>query len=677
MKRLGTLVLGVIMSLGLMPRATASDTVNVSITATPSTGKPSHLVTFSGSATSSSGAAVASWVWNYGDGIWCYGPSNYCPLFGGTHYFPNIKVYSVSLTVTDNLGTVGTAAVTVTTSNTTTLFDGPAELPRVYINTAMSNTPAPGSTILVNAGSSVQTALNSANCGDTIQLQAGATFSGSLKFPAKSCDSGHWVIVRTSAPDSALPAEGQRITPCYAGVASLPGRPAYPCTTPNDVMAKIVSSSSTGPVVFATGANHYRLIGLEITRTDTPGIVYELVSGDTGGSANNIILDRVWVHGVAHEETKSGFLLGGMSYASAIDSYFTDMHCTSKSGACTDAFAVGGGIGDPLGPFKIVDNFLEASGENIIFGGAAALTTPVDIQITKNHLFKPLTWLLGQAGYVGGADGSPFMVKNLLELKNAQRVLVDSNIMEYSWGGFSQSGFALLVTPKNPGGTGPCTVCQVTDVTIRYNSISHVGSGFQIANAVSDFGGIAVDGERYSIHDITIDDMDSVKYNGQGEFAQVSVSAGAPLLQNVTINHITAFPVQHFLIVGDMVATSGPMKNFVLSNSIITAGVYPVWSTGGIGNCAIHDVPITTMTACFSNYSFTNNAIIAPGSSYPPSAWPANNFFPSSIDAVGFVDYSGGNYALLSTSPYHNAGTDGKDVGADIVGLRSALVGVN
>src|SRR6266700_3364319 len=56
--------------------------------------------------------------------------------------------------------------------------DGPAQLPIAYVQTAMANTPAPGTTILVSAGGSLQTALNNAKCGDTIKLAAGATFSG-------------------------------------------------------------------------------------------------------------------------------------------------------------------------------------------------------------------------------------------------------------------------------------------------------------------------------------------------------------------------------------------------------------------------------------------------------------------------------------------------------------------
>src|SRR5258708_21959223 len=242
--------------------------------------------------------------------------------------------------------------------------------------------------------------------------------------------------------------------------------------------------------------------------------------------------------------------------------------------------------------------------------------------------------------------------------------------MENTWGGFSQAGFAIVLTPKNPGRTTQCPVCQVSDVTIRYNSILHVGSGLQIANALSDYGAAARDGQRYSIHDITIDDMDSGKYSGDGEFAQLSVTAGAPLLQNVTINHVTAFPTKHLLIVGDMVATSQPMKNMVFTNNILSAGTYPVWSTGGgPANCAFHDSPLTTWRACFVNSNFSMNAIIGAPAGASGGPWPSNNFFPASAAAVKFVNYNGGkkwDHLLQPPRPLPTQRKDGKKHGANV-----------
>src|SRR5438874_9407875 len=116
-------------------------------------------------------------------------------------------------------------------------FDGPAELPRVHVKSGVADTPAPGHIHLVREDDNLQSAIDSANCGDTLELQAGATFRGRYNFPDKSCDDGHWIVLRTSAADDELPPEGHRLTPCYAGVSSLPGRPDFRCTSTRNVLA--------------------------------------------------------------------------------------------------------------------------------------------------------------------------------------------------------------------------------------------------------------------------------------------------------------------------------------------------------------------------------------------------------------------------------------------------------
>jgi hypothetical protein len=123
------------------------------------------------------------------------------------------------------------------------------------------------------------------------------------------------------------------------------------------------------------------------------------------------------------------------------------------------------------------------------------------------------------------------------------------------------------------------------------------------------------------------------------------------------------------------------MSNFVFTNSIVDAGTYPVWSTGsgGAADCAYHDSPLTTFNACFSSYTFSTDALIASPSSYPSSKWPAGNFFPATTAAVQFVNYNGGiggNYQLLSSSPYKGLGTDGQDLGANVSAVNSAIAGV-
>jgi len=54
------------------------------------------------------------------------------------------------------------------------------------------------------------------------------------------------------------------------------------------------------------------------------------------------------------------------------------------------------------------------------------------------------------------------------------------------------------------------------------------------------------------------------------------------------------------------------------------------------------------------------------------SHYPAENYFRRSQDAVGFVNLAGADYHLAASSPYKNAGSDGKDVGADIDAVNAA-----
>ena len=604
--------------------------------------------------------------------------------FGGTPTSVESSNFSAMVTDANGKTASGAFGVTVVASSG---FDGPAQLPVATVAATMADSPAPGGVISVKSDTDFKSALNSAQCGQTIQLQAGATFTGPFNLPAKGCNDQNWIVIRTSAPDSALPADGQRVTPCYAGVSSLPGRPSYNCTNPTNVLAKVqMANTGNGPIVIADGANFYRFVGLEVTRP--VGTKGNAILIGLAGTADHIIVDRSWLHGQAQDETRDGFSMAGGTNIAVVDSYLNDFHCISSTGSCTDSHAISGGTSDTQdGPYLIQNNFLEAAGEAVMMGGGSATLTPTDITVVGNHFFKPMQWMSGNSPYVGGPDGHPFIVKNHLELKNAVRVLVDSNLMENSWGGFTQKGHGILLTPKNQhtrSGANVCPICQVTDVTIRYTQISHAGGGIVLATVISGDGGDgapALAGARFSIHDVVMDDL-SKKYVGGGNGFEIANSWPSNPINTITINHVTVFPDpdSHALTVGN---TDGnpPMYGLVFTNNLTLTGRYPVWNAFGQGKtgCATGDIPITSIQNCFTTNTFQTNGLIASPPKFPPSKWPANNFFPASPADVQFVNYNdgnGGNYQLLNSSPYKNAGTDGKNLGADIAGLQAALAGV-
>jgi hypothetical protein len=575
-------------------------------------------------------------------------------------------------------------------------FDGPAELPRTSVQSAMADTPAPGNTINVAAGANLQTVLNSANCGDTIQLQAGATFTGSFILPAKNCDDSNWIILRTSASDASLPPEGTRINPCYAGVSALPGRPAFSCSNPG-VMARIIATKGTSPLTLASGANHYRIgPGLEITRPVGTGIAYGMIAkADT--PADHIIVDRDWIHGTAKDDTVRGIYLGGVVYAAVVDSYINDFHCLAAIGQCIDSQAIAGGIGtQPQSVWKIENNFLEAAAETILFGGGGGTTVPSDITIRHNHMFKPLIWMPGQPGFVGGVNTDPtkcvrfnepgycpFIVKNLFELKNAQRLLLEGNILENVWAGFTQHATAIPFQALNQtGSNNPNTT--VSDITVRYNRIAHAANAFS-ANIVCL--GCTVNPAftgRISVHDDVFDDLNAAAY-GLGETDtniakpfQISQCPTCAPIQSVAIDHVTVLMAspKTFMVLGDM--PTAPIKDVKVTNSIVSSlpGTV-VTATGSGGSCAFTGTSnLIRLQRCLVGPSVkvTANALISAS-----GVWPTGNFFPPDPSAVQFADYNngnGGDYHLLPSSPYKNAAADGADVGADIDAINRAIAGV-
>jgi hypothetical protein len=350
-----------------------------------------------------------------------------------------------------------------------------------------------------------------------------------------------------------------------------------------------------------------------------------------------------------------------------------------------EAHAISGGGGNHQdGPYAIQNNFLEASAQAILFGGAAATMTPTDITIQFNHFFKPWQWMKGNSPFQGGDSGNPFIVRHHLELKNAVRVLIENNLMEDVWGGFGEPGDAILLTPRNQhtASGNVCPLCRVTDVTVRYTHIAHAGGGIVIATGLSipgKDGAPATSGTRFSIHDVVMDDINR-KYLGWDGFFLVANMWPANPVNTITINHITGFQdsTGGILILGN--STSNPeMYGFVFTNSLVTTGRYPVWNMGRDTSCAYADVPLTSINNCFASYTFSNNALIAAPSHYPPTTWPTGNLFAANPFNVGFVQYhdgNGGNYELVPTSPYKNLGSDGRDLGADIVGLNAVLAGV-
>jgi hypothetical protein len=505
------------------------------------------------------------------------------------------------------------------------LAPGEPEPPRVFLDTTYV-APA-GKTINVAAGDDVQAAINKARPGDVIMLQAGATFTGNFRLPNKS--GSDWIVIRSSAADADLPPAGTRVTPAKSAM-----------------MPKLISRNSNPVVYTDAGAHHYRFIGVEFGVAEGKEIDNMVAFGadqtSLAQSPHDLIIDRCYIHGNDTGNVRRGVMLN-CARAAVIDSYISNCH-----GEGFDTQAICGWNGS--GPFKIVNNYLEGAGENVMFGGARPSIQNLiasDVEFRLNHVYKPLSWKKGHPTYAG----RPWTIKNLFELKNAQRLLIDQNVFENNWAD-AQVGFAILFTPRGENGAAPQATAQ--DVTFTNNILRHSGNGFNIAG--QDDTSPSQPSQRILIKNNLIDDIDGNKWGSaaygpaDGRFAQI---CGGP--PNITIDHNTIFQSGSLIF-----AEGAPGQGFIFRNNIARNNLYGVMGSD-------RSPGLDSLGFFFPGYEFKKNVIVG----VPPDIrYPTNNFLPNLVNLVGFVDLTGGDYRLARTSPYKNAGTDGKDVGCDLNALN-------
>jgi hypothetical protein len=358
------------------------------------------------------------------------------------------------------------------------------------------------------------------------------------------------------------------------------------------------------------------------------------------------VLDRCYIHGWAGTDLKRGVALNS-SYTTISNCYISDWHHRSQ-----DSQAIGGWNGP--GNYTITNNYLEAAGENILFGGADASIpnlVPSNIVIRGNLVAKPLSWNPKDPSYAG----VDYSVKNLFELKNASNVTVDRNIFENNWVD-SQVGFGILLKVANQDGGNPWATCN--NVQFTNNIVRHT------ANAVNI---LTSDANSLTLHDVTLRnnlfyDIGGTQWGGGGIGFQFV--KGAQPSTNITLEHNTLLGKNSFITADAYPSGPTPLvtSGFVFRNNLVEHGTYGLKGSGTADGNA-------TLAAYFPNAVCTGNVIIG-GSS---SAYPAGNFYPANDAAVGFLDAANGKYTLASNSAYRGKATDATDPGVNYPTVTSMI----
>jgi len=403
-------------------------------------------------------------------------------------------------------------------------------------------------------------------------------------------------------------------------------------------MPKLVSPGLNQPALAtAAGAHHYRLLGIEFAKKDSTAMVGDMVRLGDGSSAQNslsqvphdLAIDRCYIHSTTDGELKRGIALNSASTT------VTNCCITEVKGAGYDTQAICGWNGP--GPYTITNNYLEAAGETVMFGGADPSIpglVPSDIALTGNTITKQLQWR------------GKWTVKNLLELKNAQRVLIQGNLLENNWGD-AQVGFAVLFKSVNQDGTAPWSVTQ--NVTFTNNIVRHSASAVALRGIdPSQPGQVA---NHITITNNLFDDINGATWGGDGTFLMISNTPMVNISRNTVMQTGTA-----------ILASELPSQGFAFTDNLLPCSGYGVKGDSvGSGTA--------TLNAYFPGCEWAENLVIGAN----PQLYPAGNYYPATMAAVGFVDYAVGNYVLSSGSPYCRAASDGTDIGCNFQPLTSVL----
>lgn len=593
---------------------------------------------------------------------------------------------------------------------------------RVLVLTGVLGTLCPvgadAADVYVAAGGDLQAAIDRAVGGDTIFLQAGATFVGNFRLKVHA---GSGVVtIRSSAPDAQLPAPGARISPSHA-----------------PLLPKLRSATTQPVFATAPGAANWRLQTLELQSTDRG--LYDIVTLGEGSSAQatldrvpqNITLDRVYIHAdPQHGQKRAIALNSGQTVIR--DSYIEGIRALNQ-----DSQAIAGWNGP--GPYTIENNYLEAAGEVFILGGADPSIpnmVPADVVLRGNTFTRPLSWrapVLDSPGHVtatglsGGAllPGTyayrivalmPAGSEVAASVPSADQVVTLNSFgrVNISWDAVrlaaayqivrtsleGQSSWTTTGVAWTDDGTAPGTAGAVPPVgRWQVKNLLEVKNGrrvriegnlFENNWADAQDGGAVVLTPRNQdgtcpwciVEDVTFE-RNVMRRIGIGliilgwDEYQPSLQLNKIRIRNNVITDLGPewggagyfllllgqprdLVVDHNTVISKngqaVIAVDGPpISNFVFTNNIARHNAYGIVGKGlAPGN--------DTIATFFTDAILTRNVF---GGMPQPYDYPAGNELPTESDfEAHFVDYAGGNYALRPGTDWANAGTDGLDLGA-------------
>jgi hypothetical protein len=275
---------------------------------------------------------------------------------------------------------------------------------------------------------------------------------------------------------------------------------------------------------------------------------------------------------------------------------------------------------------------------------AAPLSPDAGCSVSDGGVTWQRNWMTGSAKWT---------MKNLIEFKTANRATIKWNTLDGAWPD-GQVGLALSIKAENQASAGDWTA-RTEHIEFAHNLVRNTAV-FALVNS----GGDAKDGVT---SDINI--HNNLVRGFKGATGNPALRTGGrtvpPHLSGLRIVHNTierSADAVHFWVAG----SGAPQYDFpVVTDNLFDMGgtQYPLicfaCPSTSMRKAALDNVSVG------ASYAFARNVVAGENL----FSWPTGNF-ATSWSSIGFTNPAAGNYRLRNGSPHRGAGTDGKDLGADI-----------
>lgn len=384
-------------------------------------------------------------------------------------------------------------------------------LPQLWVNTRDYATVCASYDVTLQLGfgtndyPATQAGLNSALAAwgaDTdkcyhIVILAGSLMSGSttINVPAKT-GATKYAVVDSSTPltvgqlvcshgisDATGPEPGTRNPGCSSPYNDVASMWTLEQTTINNV---ILFPANSSYVVFTNG--EIRPI-VSLTQADVTALILVGRADSTQTTVaqvpHHVGFDRMYIHGYDPGDSGAGArgteIHNGITlhcrYCFVTNSYFEKIHDTGTESHPFLSF-------NTPGPVAKIHNWIEGGSITDLQGGVQPTipgVIPSDIEIRRNRYTRNPAWVaLTGFACVSVGCAQQWAIKNSLEFKTGQRMLIDGNIIENSWVD-AQTGpvrsFNIIAYGSYFWSTG---TQSITDVTETNGIIRHGAEAFQM-----------------------------------------------------------------------------------------------------------------------------------------------------------------------------------------------------